>query len=399
MPNGSSARKLNPNASDNNRSSSNAKKRRDYSPIAANDNSNLQKKAPEINLERIAPKSKLTPPSPTGSASATPVKDGKRKTTTSHSIGPEAIARPVSQNQLAAQLGSDQQRARNDNNLDQTREEMLAETGDASSTVLPGQYNPLTDNSAYSQKATTPPGSMAEPSPSKDLDKEGGAMQSDLERQRAMQMEHDKMSATRSQAGAGTATTLGASSQEQPSSEQQTESTATEATPASQASAGMFPGGQAPTGKGTAETAKAQQFAQAIGAERTAKTLQTVQSARGNVQAARKAAKTAKTLWNLIKTGELAAGITVVSLIVLFITANLQMINKYTLKSKIIPETYLLEDFTYLCMDCLLCGSACFSALTSTSLIWLLLAGLMMLTGFVFGLDYFGVLELFGYSL
>ncbi|MBD3281748.1 hypothetical protein GF391_03300, partial [Candidatus Uhrbacteria bacterium] len=343
------ARSTDPNPSDKNRSSSSAQKRRNYSPRAANDNSSQrQEKPPEINLQKVAPQSKQIPPSPTGLAVPSSVKKRVKKMA-SRSVGPEAIAKPVSQTGMAAQLGADQQRARldQDPSSGQTREQMLADSSDTGSTVLPGQYDPLAKSGAYGRQATAPPGSMAETQADKDLSKEGGEMKTDMERQRAMQMEQQKMAAAHSRAGAGIAgaSPSAVSEQEQGQATQAAQQGAGEAEKqTAQRGTGAFQAGQAPTGKGAAETAKAQQFAQAVGAERTAKTLQTVQSARGNIESAQKAAKAAKTFWNLIKTGELAAGITVVSLIVLFITANLQLINKYTFKNKIIPETYLVED-------------------------------------------------------
>lgn len=398
MPQSGAVRKTNPNSNKSNRRS---QKRRGFSiPTPANDNNpppstinspqiqpaandNNQQTAPSpAALSSIGPSVPNSGAKLTGTGMPSSVKKQINKYAT-RSVGPKAIARPVNQTAMASRLAQDQQadRMAQSEDLGPTREEMLADSGDADSTVLPGQYDPLTQGNAYGRQAASPPGSMAETQADKDLSKEGGEMQTDLERQRAMQLEQQKMSQSAS------LTTAKQPSEAQASAKDETK------TPAPQGEKKVFSAGGPVEGKGAAETEKAQQIAQAIGAERTAKALETVQNVRGNLEAAKKAAKAAKNVWNLIKTGELAAGVSVFSLVVLFITANLQMINKYTFKNRLVPETYKVEDFVILCSDCLVCGSACFNFYTAIIIFWVLIGALIIL-GSIYGLDYFGILSL-----
>ena len=103
--------------------------------------------------------------------------------------------------------------------------------------------------------------------------------------------------------------------------------------------------------------------------------------------------QSARSFWNILKAGELVSSVTIFSLIVLIITANIQMINKYTFKTRIIPSTYLIEDAIIVCADCALCGASCISIFTSTGFIIPIIGSLLWLAG-VLGLDYFDIIDL-----
>jgi hypothetical protein len=405
MPQGGDAGKLEPQKSDNARSSSNSAKRQNFGvQNPAIDNSKpgskiptlrgMPKSAPGITtLRGIGPSTPKLPPKPTGSASASRVKP-RSSLKKSRSVGPQAITRPVNQMQMASRLNADQQQARRDQTpgLGPTREEMLADSGNSAGGVLPGQFDALAGSGAYGREATSPPGSMAE-TPEIDTEKGGGVMKSDLENQRAMQLQQSQMAAVRQSAGstsaeAGLPALSGVAGAVASGTEKPQQSGIV-----GEAAEKVFPMGKESQDKGSAELQTAQKLTQAMGMERTAKTIETARNIKGNIQAAQKVAKTLKNFWNLIKAGELAAGISVVSLILLIVTANLQMINKYTFKNKLIPETYLVEDAAIVCFDCGGCLSICFNVFTISVLISVFV-GMLILIGGLYGLDYFGVLSL-----
>jgi hypothetical protein len=403
MPQGAAARKLPPPKDDSNRSSSNSQKRKQFpTPQAANDNSSntpTLKGSPATapgtrTLRGVGPSSPKLSPKPTGSASSSPVSK-RSPQAKSHSVGPDAIARPVNQLQTAARLGADQQQSRRDSapGSGQTREQMIADSNDTTSgSVLPGQYDPLQSSSAYGKQSTRAPGSAAEPAKA-DTESGGGQVQSDLERQRATQLQQGKMAATRqlasqSAADAGIPLAAGTAGATQ-SSGREAEASSPET------SSQFFQAGQAPEGKASGQIQTAQKLASSVGAEKTAKALGTARKVQGNLQAAQKAAKAAKNFWNIIKAGELAAGISVFSLVILIITSNLQMINKYTFKNPLIPETYLVEDGAIICTDCAVCGSSCFTLFTSPVFIVILIGALVLLVAML-GMSQLLPLDLLG---
>ncbi len=402
MPQGGAARKSDNSSSTKRRSSSNSAKRQNFGVqqpandnnilIPANDNSAI---APSIStLRGIGPSSPKLSPRPTGSASASAIKPRSSRNK-SRSVGPQAIARPVNPAQIAARLNSDQQQSRRDQTPGSgpTREEMLAGSGGGGD-VLSGQYDPLEGSSAYGRESTAPPGSMAE-TPEIDTERGGGQMGSDLERQRAMQLQQGKMAAVRQSAGdTGSATglpSLSGTTAQTKTTEEQPPAQGTVAEAAGKA----FPMGRESQGKDSEQLDKAQQLAQAVGAERTAKVIQTAQNVKGNLEALRKAQKTLKNFWNLIKAGELAASVSIASLVLLIVTANLQMINKYTFKNNLIPETYFVEDGAIVCTDCGLCGASCISVFVMPMVLIPFIAAVIVMGG-VFGLDYFGVIDMTG---
>jgi len=401
MPQGGAARKSDTQPSDSNRSSSNSVKRQRFStPKAANDNTKPSAAPGAKTLRGTGPKVVKLTPKPTGTASPAVIKQSKSQKK-SRSVGPQAIARPVAQSQLAAQLDTEQQQARRSSatGSSQTREQMLADSSDTAGTVLPGQFDPQQSAGAYAPEASTPPGSAAEP-PDIDIERGGGDVQSDLERQRAMQLQQGQMAAARQHAGTAAAsaglpaiagTTIPSVADTEPTEVQATsEDQPVQATTAGRS---VFQAGQEPTGKGASQIQAAQSIASAVGMERTAKAAGVAQSAIGNAQAAKKAAQSLKTFWNIVKAGELAAGMSVVSIIVLIVTANLQMINKYTFKNKLVPETYLVEDATIICADCALCGSSCISFL-AMPFVFIPLIGGVILLGSIIGLDQLDVIDI-----
>jgi len=405
MPQGGAARKNEPQKNASGRSFSNSAKRQNFGlQQPANDNAQAASQIPTLKgvpqtapgirtLRGVGPASSKMPQKPTGSASHSSAKR-RSPLKKSRSVGPQAISRPVNPIQMATRLNADQQQSRHDETPGSgpSREEMLADSGDAMGGVLPGQFDPLQGSGAYGREATAPPGSMAE-SPEVDTAKGGGTIQSDLERQRAMQLQQSQMAATRQSAGSAGALaglpTL--SDQTGASTTRPPETQAQESAPG--IAENVFPAGQSSEGRDTAQLQTAQKLAQTMGMERTAKAVQTASDIKGNIQAAQKVAKTLKNFWNLIKAGELAAGISVVSLIVLVVTANLQMINKYTFKNSFIPETYLIEDATIICVDCGGCLSICFNVFTVSVLISVFIGALILIGG-LYGLDYFGVLQM-----
>ncbi|MDF1497607.1 MAG: hypothetical protein P1P90_06185 [Patescibacteria group bacterium] len=411
MPQGGADKNLDPRGSGKNRSSSNSEKRKNYTPNKLNKIKEKGKKyltygaiamgaagdapsaisagSPATNQSTSA---KKMPPKPTGSASPSKVKR-RSPQNQSRSVGPEAIARPVNPVQMASRLHSDRLKSANDNNAGQTREEMIADSGDTGESVLPGQYDPLQENSAYGNSTPTAPGSMSE-AKADDENKGGGQMQSDLERQRAMQLQQGKMASVQQNAGgsvgeSGLPSLSGAQAKESQSKEESQQQT-----PVKEESSKLFRMGQ--DAKGGGELDKAQQIAQAVGAERVAKAAQTAKNVKGNLEALRKAQKTLQSFWNLIKAGELAAGVSVVSIIVLVVTANLQMINKYTFKNKLIPETFFVEDGAIVCTDCALCGASCISVFAMPMVLIPFIAAVIVMGG-VLGLDHFGIIDMAGF--
>ncbi len=421
MPQGGAAKKLEPQASDKNRSSSNAAKRATFSVkiTPVNDNSSAPssgrstlpsitptaKGMPQTSpgaktLRGIGPSAPKTAPRPTGIGSASPVgKKSPKKP--SRSVGPKAITRPVNPMQLASRLQSDQQRARLDSapGTGPTREEMLAGTGTGDNAILPGQFDPLKGQSAFGREAEAP-GSMSESSDRTDDAKGGGPVMSDLERQRAMQFSQAQMAAAAGASGVagagqtGTETaapgaiTVGKKSAVAQTSPQEQTIEETEQTIEEQ-----VPADQKQPGKKGSDLQTAQNIASAMNMEKTAKVLGAAQAVKGNIEAVRKVQKTAQTFWNIIKAGELAAGVSILSLVILIITANLQMINKYTFKNRIIPPTFLIEDAAIICVNCALCGASCISV-TAMPFIMIPLIGSLILMAGLLGLDFLDIFDL-----
>jgi hypothetical protein len=432
MPQGGAARKIQPSASDNNRSSSNAAKRASYEPKKpANDQQAERREYLESHRGQILPdndqRSETNPhkillknfpkllsravknelknnkkgrsrEKLTGAGSASPT-GKKSKKSQSRSVGPQAATRPVNPMQMASRLQADQQQSRLDNapGTGQTREQMLAGTGSGENPILPGQFDPLQGQSSFGRQAQAP-GSMSEPAESAAAERGGGPVMSDLERQRAMQLNQAQMT---SSAGATGVVGAGQTGTEAPSqegsgfSQHQTAGTIQESdqtTQETQQTTDQAQGNQTQPGKTGSDIQTAQNIAAAMHMEKTAKALAVAQSVKGNVEAARKVAKTAQTFWNIIKAGELAAGVTVISLIILIITANLQMINKYTFKARLIPPTFLVEDFAIICFNCALCGATCIS-LTAMPFIMIPVIGGLVIIGGILGLDFLDIIK------
>jgi len=395
MPSGPSSRKQTPQENDSKRLSLNSLKRAAFPKKSAGANSENPTLAPVIDLKRVSPKLKKVSAKPTGLAAPSPI---TRATVPakSRSIGPKAITRPVNPIQIASRLNAEQQLARHEGAAgeDLTREELLSEAGtNGSGTVLPGQFSPLKGMSAYGQAAKAPPGSLAE-APELDIERGGGIVQSDLERQRAMQLEQQKM--------IGAAGLIGAKAvhdiiEPSPRAKAAEPTSAEIPEPDAEAPATQrLP--QAPrteAGKSAEQLQAAQNIAAQAGFERTAKALAAADSIRGNLEALRKAQKTAQATWNLIKTGELAAGMSIVSLLVLIITANLQMINKYTFKMPLVPPTFFVEDAIIVCIDCALCANSCLSVFLFP-LFLIPLIGALIIIGIYLGLDLTGFGGIFG---
>ena len=431
MPQGGTAKKTQPNTSDNNRPSSNTANNKptstppDTSEIdenwdtPANDNS-LTRQSKRLKYPPDTPTEKRTPQKPpsnkilrktepstpkitprlTGAGSALPISK-KSKKSPSRSVGPQAIVRLVSPIQMASRLQANQQRARLDNapGTGPTREEMLADAGAGGDPILPGQFDPLKSQSAFGREAQAP-GSMSTPTKSETDERGGGPVMSDLERQRAMQLSQEKMAATASATGVADAkqTDSKAESPATVTSSAETTSPSTKVPEQTEEEIEQTTEEQTPTDekspkKPSSDIQTAQNIASAMHMEKTAKALGAAKAIEGNIEAARKMQQSARSFWNILKAGELVSSVTIFSLIVLIITANIQMINKYTFKTRIIPSTYLIEDAIIVCADCALCGASCISIFTSTGFIIPIIGSLLWLAG-VLGLDYFDIIDL-----
>jgi hypothetical protein len=443
MPQGGAAKKIQPPASDNNRSSSNAAKRASYEPKKpANDQQaerrdyleshrgqilpddskesaldmhlSLAKKMPKLLYKAVKQSIKEKASGnkenkkPTGAGSASPV--GKKSPkNASRSVGPGAITRPVNPMQLASRLQANQQQSRMDNapGTGPTREEMLASSGTGGNQILGGQFDPLQGQGSFGQEAKAP-GSMSESTPSDADERGGGPMMSDLERQRAMQLNQAQMVATADTTGKATNSTnrlqphyahrmtqeeIEVLHQQRRKEREKEYNEGLEKDGFYRDEHGGLHRSNTPSNKQSSDIQTAQNLAAAMHMDKTAKALAAAEAIKGNIDAIRKVQKTAQAFWNIIKAGELAAGVSVISLIVLIITANIQMINKYTFKNRIIPPTFFIEDAAIICVNCALCGASCISV-TAMPFIMIPLIGSLILLAAFFGLDFLDILDL-----
>ncbi|MFA6446899.1 MAG: hypothetical protein WCW31_01420 [Patescibacteria group bacterium] len=245
-------------------------------------------------------------------------------------------------------LGAQQYRARRKAGPSDQRAQVMGEHGLGTSTpVLLDSQNPL-GASAYSS------------GPDLDLETKdgGGAMESDLE---AIQ----KMNANQQQARRAQRMSLGEETgipgmdegYEAPEYEETPAyTTAEEIEEAEEAEETLEPG-ETQGARGDFEKLAAWTMAQQMQLRRRQNQDQQKVSMQTHIHNVQKMQKNLQMIWRMINAAELLSSEAVYPALLWLVTANLQMINKYTFQVKWIPRTEVYEDAAYLFLDFLILGA------------------------------------------
>ncbi len=264
---------------------------------------------------------------------------------------------------------------------DLSREDLLEQAGSGEGTsVLDLGQDPLAQQGPYGQSPAAPPGSAADTASEVTTDQGGGYMGSGGQ-ERAALLEKQKQQARTQQLL-------------QPGGERRGPSTdGSQSTPSQKSSPSQRGSGRA----GGDKLDQAEQVASLLKMQKAQQAVRKVQELQEVRQRLQRISKAAKTFWNLIKTGELAAGMSVVTLITLWAHLNIQMLNKLIKRTTdtevpLIGTTYWFEDILIICFDCMVGISAC-----TASPCFILFIAAILIAAAAFGvfeaLDFFGILN------
>ncbi len=288
---------------------------------------------PTDNEERVA----------SGGPESTPPPTRKMPPGTPFNIKPGSVL-PVDR---MVNLGAQQYRARRKAGPSDQRAQVMGEHGLGSSTpVLLDSQNPL-GASAYSS------------GPDLDLETKdgGGAMESDLE---AIQ----KMQARQQQARRAQRLTLGEETgipgmneaYEAPEYEETPAYTTAEEIEEAEEEEETLESGENQGVRGDFEKLAAWTMAQQMRLRQGQSQEAQKVSMHAHIQNVQKMQKNLQMMWRMVNAAELLSSEAIYPALLWLITANLQMINKFTFQVKWIPPTEIYEDMVYLCIDFLIGG-------------------------------------------
>jgi len=272
-------------------------------------------------------------------------------------------------------LGATQQRTRvaapseglgGDTKPRDVAEDIMSDKPRVGSAPTPGIYSPLEGRGAYSMGERAP-GSIATEAEEETLAQKGGAMVTD-EGDRALALESAKQQQRALQANMPGAVPLAAG--------------------AMAAGAAMGAPGEGGISEGQAEEeeelgeediiaeeeeeeaelSQQDQVQQAMQIEALQAQQRQQMAAQGaqagikdTLESAKKVEKTLQNMWRVVNAAELLDAEFILPLVMWFLTANLQLINKYTFKVPFIPAASLPEDALTCCTDCFLGSMMCVS--------------------------------------
>ena len=389
-----------------------------------------QKKLNQITGGTPPAESALSPTAPPGSVQRMPApRPGKRVT---GGAAPSAISRPVAITTgarpgpqisrplgAAMSLGATQQRARatapsgglsGDTKPMDVTEDIMSDKPRAASMQTPGIYSPLDSRGAYSMGARAP-GSIATEVEEDELISKGGTMATDQEgraealdaakqQQRAMQA--NMPGAIPLGAGAlAVGAAIGAPSEEIPveegeeieDEEELTDEDIIEEDEAEDANVRQDQVQRAMQ----IEAMQAQQRQQIMAQGAQAGVMD-------SIEGAKKVQKNLQNIWRVVNAAEILDAEFILPLALWFLTANIQLLNKYTFKNKLIPPASLPEDALTCCIDCFVGSMMCMSFLMQMIIVALIIlpyafvGATIVAAGYLIG-DWAGLTDKFGQFL